>query len=323
MKAAVRRKYGPFTNVRVEDIERPSPKPDEVLVRVHATTVNRTDCGVTSGKPWIIRLFIGLNKPKRPIIGTDFAGVIEAVGSDVTNFEVGDRVCGFRDEGMSSQAEYLVCRSNGEIMRIPSKLDFHQAAASLEAAHYAYNFLDAVSPKPGDNILINGGTGAIGSALIQFAKAKGMRVTAVCATPDIERVRQLGADVVLDYSASDFTKDPSLAGTFDHVLDAVGKRTFGECKRLLKPRGTYSSSEFGPKIQNPFLAIVTARSKQRVLFPLPRNIKRSMSFVSEMIEQGKFMPLIDRTYSLNKITDAYTYVASGQKIGNVILDIAS
>ncbi len=321
MKAAIRREYCPVGEVRVEHVEKPTPKSNEILVRVHATTVNRTDCGVLTGKPHIIRLFTGLTRPKLPIPGTDFAGTIEAIGKDVTNFAVGERLCGFHDEGLASQAEYLSIGVDKAIMRIPSKQSFAEAVASLEAAHYAYNFIRTVGVETGQRVMLNGATGAIGSAALQFLKAKDIEVTAVCATPHLERIRALGADEVIDYLTHDFTQDASRHGTYDHVLDAVGKSTFGKCKLLLKERGSYSSSEFGPKIQNPFLAIMTMRSKQRVHFPLPVNIKRSMEHVKDLVERGKFTPLIDRTYTLDDIAQAYTYVASGQKIGNVILNM--
>lgn len=321
MKAAIRRTYGPPSTVQVEAVPQPILKDGEVLIKVHATTVNRTDCAVMTGKPYIMRLFIGWGKPRSPVLGTDFAGVIEAAGKGVEDFKKGDRVWGFYDEGLGSQAEYMTYSAQKNIARMPEGLSFEQAAASLEATHYAYNFLNKVKPQAGQKVLINGATGAIGSALLQFIKHENSYVTAVCNTPQVSLIQSLGADKVYDYSREDFTQDEE---RYDFVFDAVGKSSFGACKHLLTPRGIYISSELGKGAQNPFLALITPLlGGKKVIFPLPINIKRSLAFIADRIAEGTFNALIDRTYPLEEIADAYEYVASGQKIGNVVIRISS
>ncbi|MCL4161062.1 UNVERIFIED_CONTAM: hypothetical protein GTU68_061510 [Idotea baltica] len=321
MKAVIRRAYGPPNIVKMGEMPTPIPKDNEVLIRVHATTVNRTDCAVVTGQPFIMRFFTGLLKPNRPVPGTDFAGEIEAIGKNVTSFKIGDKVWGFNDEGYSTQAEYTAFPEKGAITLMPENTSFEQAAASIEAAHYARNFLNKVELKAGQKILINGATGAIGSALLQFIKAHDIFVTAVCNTPNIGLIKALGADKIYDYLQEDFTQDDE---QYHYIFDAVGKSTFGKCKHLLLPGGVYISSELGPNAQNPFLALITPLiGDKKVVFPLPTNIKDSLEYSKNLIQQGKFKAVIDRTYQMDQIAEAYEYVNSGQKTGNVILDISN
>lgn len=249
--------------------------------------------------------------------GTDFASLIEAVGKNVKNFKVGDKVFGFNDTGLPSQAQYMAISENESISMIPSNFSFDQAVASLEAAHYAFNFINKVNLKAGQKVLVNGATGAIGSAAIQFLKHLGLQVTAVCHGKHFDQVKNLGQDKTIDYSQEDFTQ---LKEKFDFVFDAVGKSTFFKCKRLLTENGIYISSELGPYAQNIFLSLIAPLMKQKVIFPIPVNIKRSIQFIKDLIEKNKFKPLIDRKYPLAQITEAYRYVDSGQKIGNVIIE---
>ena len=319
MKSSICKKYGPPEVLKVGEIEKPTPKKNEVLVRVKATTVNRTDTALLTGYPLVMRLFVGFLKPTNPTLGTDFAGVVEEVGSQVQNFKVGDRVMGFRDEGLGSQAEYMTFNADGAMMEIPGDFDFAQAAASMEGVHYAYNFLKRVNIQAGQKILINGATGAIGSAALQMLKAiDGVHVTAVGNTKNIEMIKSLGADVVYDYLKEDFTKK---GGQYHFVLDAVGKSEFGKCKPLLLPGGIYVSSELGPGAENLYLPLLTKFSKKRVVFPIPLNIKQSLNYIKGLIEEGKFKPVIDRYYPLDEIADAYTYVLTGEKTGNVVIKI--
>lgn len=317
MKAITREKYGPPSVLSVAEIEKPTPKDNEVLINVHAATVNRTDCAVLSGKPFIIRFFTGLFKPKSRVPGTDFAGQIEAVGKDVTGFQVGDKVWGFDDNGLASNAEYMTFPEDKGIDTIPAGFSCELAAASAEGAHYAYNFINKVKLRAGQKVLVNGATGAIGSAALQFLKAQGLYVTAVCNTKNIELIKSLGADKIIDYTKEDFTQDEE---TYDFVFDAVGKSTFGQCKPLLNPGGVYISSELGPGAQNLFLALITPLlGGKKVVFPVPLNIRGSLEYIKKHIEEGKFKPVIDRKYPLEQIREAYEYVASGQKTGNVML----
>ncbi|MDB5261068.1 MAG: Alcohol dehydrogenase zinc-binding domain protein [Adhaeribacter sp.] len=317
MKAAIRRSYGSFDTLKVETIEKPTAKDNEVLIRVYATTVNRTDCAVLMGKPFIMRFFTGFLTPKLPITGTDFAGRIEAVGKNVKAFKVADKVWGFNDLGLSSQAEYMVFPEDGAMAIIPESYTYEQAAASLEGAHYAYNFMNKVNLKPGDKILLNGATGAIGSVLLQFLKYYNLYVTAVCSTKDLELIKALGADRIYDYTREDFTEDDE---KYNFVFDAVGKSTFAKCKALLKPGGVYISSELGPMAQNLFLPFITkVNGDKKVIFPVPSDIKRTINFIKTLIEEEKFKPVIDRKYLFDNISEAYRYVASGQKTGNVVI----
>ncbi len=320
MQAAYRDQYCGPDCLTVRQIEKPIPGASQLLVRVQATTVNRTDAAVLTGKPFIMRFFTGLFKPKLPVPGTDFAGEVVAKGDQVAAFAVGDKVFGFNDQGLASQAEYMVIGEKAAVAKVPAGIDLITAVASLEAAHYAYNFLTKVKATKGQRVLVNGATGGIGSALVQFLNHLGLEVTAVCGTAYLERLRSLGATRVIDYQTEDFTKIPE---KFDYVFDAVGKSTFKKCKPLLKEKGIYISSELGPYVQNPFLALLTALFPcKKVKFPVPADIPRSIRFISDLLVQGKFKPLIDRTYSLRQIAEAYSYVMTGSKIGNVVITTA-
>ncbi len=282
MKAATRRQYCSPKDLKVELVPMPVLKDHEVRIRVHATTVNRTDLAVLSGKPYVMRLFTGLSKPKMSTPGTDFAGVIEAVGDKVQAFKPGDKVWGFNDEGLASQATYMRFSERGNIGLMPANLSFEQAAASLEGAHYARNFINKVTLQAGQQVLVNGASGAIGSALVQFLKYNQLSVTAVCGTENIARIKALGADRVIDYKTADFTQE---AAQYDYVFDAVGKSTFSKCKPLLKEKGIYISSELGPNAQNPFLALISPLlGGKKVIFPFPTDIKASMLFIKDLRE---------------------------------------
>ena len=317
MKAAVRTQYGPPDVLSIREIEKPTPKDNEVLIKVYAATVNRTDCAILSAEPFIMRFITGFFKPRSPETGTDFAGIIEQIGKNVSLFKVGDKVWGFNDNGLRSHAQFLTIAEDKSIITIPDNINYEEAAASAEGAHYAYNFINKVNINSGQKVLINGATGAIGSAMVQMLKYFGAYVTAVCNTKNAELIRSLGADKIIDYNKEDFTKDDE---KYDFVFDAVGKSTYFKCRQLLKNSGVYISSELGPWVQNPFLALVTSLLRGRkVKFPFPTNIKGSLEFVKDLIEKNKFRPVIDRTYPLEKIREAFTYVASGQKTGNVVI----
>lgn len=317
MKAAVRRNYGPPENIVIEDLEEPVPKDNEILVRVKATTVNRTDCANLRAKPFIMRFVLGFFKPKKIILGTDFAGDIVAIGKDVKSFHIGDRVFGFNDTGVQSQAEYLTLTENGNLFSIPDAIRYKQAAASLEGAHYAYTFVHKVNIQTGQRILINGATGAIGSALLQFVRQYDVHITATCNTRNIELVESLGADKTYDYTREDFTKDTE---KYDFVFDAVGKSTYGKCKPLLKREGVYISSELGPYSQNVFFALLTSiAGKKKVIFPIPYPTQETIPYIINLLKTKKFSPVIDREYPLQEISQAYEYVLTGQKTGNVII----
>ena len=320
MKAAVHTRYGPPDVVRISDVEKPTVKDHEVLVKVHATTVNRTDCGLRAAKPFIVRFFTGLLRPRVTVLGSEFAGVLEAVGSGVTSFTAGDRVFGFSEGRFGAHAEYLAIPDDGALATMLANMTFEQAAPSTEGSHYALSYIRAAKIRSGQHVLINGATGAIGSAAVQLVKSLGASVTAVCGAPHVELVRGLGADRVIDNTAGDFTRDEQ---TYDMVFDAVGKSSFGRCKRLLKPRGIYLSSDLGPLSQNPLLALVTPLfGGRKVMFPIPpKHDQDGVRQFRDLIESGKFTPVIDRRYPLDQIVEAYRYVETGQKIGNVVISV--
>lgn len=321
MKAAVRTRYGPPDVVRIVDVAEPIAEDGEVLVKVHATTVNRTDCGFRAAKPFFVRFFSGLLRPRRTILGTEFAGEVEAVGGGVTSFEVGDRVFGFsEDDRFGAHAEFLSVPAHGAIATMPARMTFERAAPSTEGSHYALSLIRRSKIRSGHRVLVNGATGAIGSAALQILKSLGATVTAVCATEHVGPVRGLGADRVIDRSVEDFTKDEE---TYDVVLDAVGKSSFGRCRRLLAPRGIYLSTDLGPLSLNPILALVTPLfGGRRVMFPIPpKHGREEMRHLKGLIESGAFKPLVDRRYPLGEIVEAYRYVETGQKIGNVVIGV--
>ena len=291
---------------------------------MYAATVNRTDCHMLSAKPFIMRFVTGLLKPNKQIPGTDFAGTIEAVGKDVTSFKVGDNVFGFDDNGVCSQAEYMTLAQDKTFSIMPENVFYEEATASIEGAHYAYNMINKVVLSPGQHVLVNGATGAIGSAAVQLLKYYGAKVTGVCSTENMELVSSLGAVKVIDYTKEDFTKSGE---KYSFVFDSVGKSSFSKCKPLLEPGGVYISSELGYMAQNLVYTLTTTvigmmpggKRAKKVAFPVPLDRLRSVLFVRKLIEEGKFKTVIDRKYPLEEIADAYRYVETGQKIGNVVI----
>jgi NADPH:quinone reductase-like Zn-dependent oxidoreductase len=320
MKAIVYSKYGPPEVAQLREVEKPVPQAREVLIKIHAASVNRTDCGFRSAEYFIVRFWSGLFTPNNKILGCEFAGVIESVGSAVTLFKPGDNVFGFNDTTFGAHAEYMVLAEDAALTTMPQNFSFEQAAALTEGIHYALCDLRAAKIARGQSYLINGATGAIGSAAVQLAKYFGAEVTAVCATNHVDLVKSLGADEVIDYTQQDFTK---INKRFDVVFDAVGKSSFRKCKPLLKKQGVYMSTELGYMWQNPFLALVTPLlGGKKVLFPIPTISKEDVNFFKELAETNAFKPVIDRRYTLDQIVEAYRYVETGMKTGNVILTIA-
>ena len=321
VNAALRKPYGSPEQISVEKVSKPVPQDDEILVRVYATTVNRTDCANLTAKPFIMRFVLGLIKPRKVILGTDFAGQVVEVGKNVRSFRINDRVFGFTDTGLESQAEYLTIAPEESVLTIPDDIDYRRAAASLEGAHYAYSFVHKVNLQPKQKILINGASGAIGLALLQLVRQYDVHVTATANTENIDLIRSLGADKIYDYTKEDFTQERV---QYDFVFDAVGKSTFGRCKPLLKEDGVYISSELGPYAQNIFLAAATFfRRGKKVIIPIPFSVKETLPYIKDLLTNGKFTPVIDRSYSLEDIVDAYEYVMTGKKTGNVLIDIRS
>ena len=318
MKAIVYTKYGPPDVLQLKEVEKPTPKDNEVLIRIYATTVNRTDCATIRAIPFFARLFTGMFKPKKQIPGTEFAGKIEEIGKNVKSLKAGDKIFGFDDQGSGSHAQYMTI-SEDKAITIPKDITYEQAAASTEGAHYAYNFINKVKLKSGQKFLINGASGAIGSAAVQLLKYFGANVDAVCNTKNIELVKSLGAEKVFDYTKEDFTKGDQ---EYNFIFDTVGKSSFAKCKPLLKPGGVYISSELGYMAQNIFFALITpVIGNKKVIFPLPTDCKRSILLIKKLIEEGKFKAVIDRKYPLEQIVEAYNYVETGQKTGNVVITV--
>jgi NADPH:quinone reductase-like Zn-dependent oxidoreductase len=319
MRAAVRTSYGPPDVVRISEVEKPAVKDNQVLVRIHATTVNRTDCGFRAGRPFFVRFLTGLPRPRVTVLGSEFAGEVEVVGRDVTSFQVGDRVFGFKGLPFGAHADYMAIPQDGFLATMPAHLTYEEAAPSTEGSHYALALIRKAKVRSGQDVLVYGATGAIGSAAVQLLKHLGTQVTAVCDTEHVGLVKGLGADRVIDYTAQDFTRDDQ---RYDVVLDAVGKSSFLRCRRLLKPRGVYLSSEFGPLAQNLVLALIAPLGGgKKVMLNLGRDDPGMARYFQEVLESGAFRPLIDRRYRLDEIAEAYRYVETGQKIGNVVVSL--
>jgi deazaflavin-dependent oxidoreductase (nitroreductase family) len=319
MKAAVATRYGPPQVVRVIEVPRPSVAADDLLVRVHATTVNRTDCGFRAAHPWFIRAFSGIARPRCRTLGNEFAGVVEAVGADVSRYEPGDRVFGYDDTRFGAHAEYLVIGQDAAVATMPDGRDFEVMASATEGSHYALASIRAAGVNAQSAVLVYGATGAIGSAAVQIIKSLGAHVTAVCDSEHVDLVAGLGADRVIDRTTTDFTADTQ---RYDLVFDAVGKCSFRQCRNLLKPRGIWISTDLGPMSQNPLLVLATRFSRgRRVLFPLPRIDRQIVEHLRGLIESGQFTPIVDRTYPLEEIVDAYRYVETQQKTGNVVITV--
>lgn len=324
MRAALHHKYGPPEVLQLGEAPMPTPKAGEILIRVAAVTVNRTDYALLLAQPFVSRFITGLWRPTHPIPGTDFAGEVVATGNEKSDYKVGDKVFGLNDNGLQSHAEYLCIKETSAISAMPLNAGFEEAVACLEGAHYAINFLNKVEVKAGDRVLVNGASGGIGSALVQLLALKGVEITAVCKSAQFPLLRSLGAQQLLDYGSTDFTKWP---GDYHFIFDAVGKSTFGACKHLLVPGGVYISSELGPWSQNVFYSLFTPLTallpgkKRRVKFPIPTGVRQSVIQMKQLIEAGHFKAVIDKTYPFSEIPAAYEFVGSGQKIGNVVVRI--
>jgi NADPH:quinone reductase-like Zn-dependent oxidoreductase len=318
MRAVVHDRYGPPEVLRVEDVGRPVPGDDEVLIKVHATTVNRTDCGLRSASMFITRFFTGLTRPKRRILGMELAGEVEAVGPSVAEFEVGDELFGVTGHG--AHAEFVCMRESDPLTHKPANTTYEEAAAVCDGASLALACLRDTDLRKGRSILIYGASGSVGTAGVQLAKHFGADVTAVCNTKNLELVQSLGADKVIDYTREDFTKNGE---TYDVIFDAVGKHSFRRCRRSLKPGGIYVETDLGFMWHVPALALVTKRlGDKRVILGITNYKKDDILFLKGLIEAGGYRAVIDRTYTLEQVVEATRYVETEQKTGNVVLTIS-
>jgi len=320
MKAIVYTRYGPPEVATLSEVPKPLPKANELLIKVYASTVNRTDSGFRSAQYFISRFWTGLLRPKYQILGCEFSGVVEEIGQAVTTFKKGDKVFGFNDRTSGGHGEYLTITETDAVATMPINFSFEEAAPLTEGAHYALADIRAAKVERGQNVLVYGATGAIGSAAVQLLKHFGATVTAVCNTQNVALVKSLGADTVIDYQTQDFTKTEV---KFEFIFDAVGKSSFAQCKPLLTQKGVYISTELGQNGVNILLALTTPLwGSKRLLFPIPSISKQDVIFLKELAEKGIFKPIIDRQFNMNQIVDAYKYVDSGQKTGNVVLKIS-
>jgi NADPH:quinone reductase-like Zn-dependent oxidoreductase len=318
MRAVVHDRYGPPEVLRVAEVDRPVPNEDEVLVDVYASTVTRGDTmGVRSVEYRFTRLFTGVRRPRTTSLGTEFAGRVDAVGAAVTEFQIGDEVCGVKS---GSNAEYVTVREDGVIVQKPTGLTYEEAAAVPEGSLLALTCLRPAYPVEGKRVLVYGAAGSVGTAAVQLlAHHFEAKVTAVCDTKDVELVRSLGAREVIDRFQADFTKNGE---TFDVIFDAVGKHSFRRCRRSLNRGGIYISMDLGFMYHVPLLALATRFiGSRRATVGIGHYRRDDLLLVKELVEAGKYRPVIDRTYALDEVVEATRYVESGQKAGNVVLRV--
>jgi NADPH:quinone reductase-like Zn-dependent oxidoreductase len=319
MRAVVHERYGPPEVLRLEEVERPVPKDDEVLVKIHATTVNRTDAGLRSAEYFISRFFTGLLRPKNKILGMEFAGEVEAVGAAVTEFKVGGHV--FGGKGSGAHAEFVTIRESAPLAHKPAGMTFEEAASVFDGASLALVCLEKAELREGRSILIYGASGSVGTSAVQLAKHFGADVTAVCSTKNVELVRSLGADEVIDYTAEDFTKNGK---TYDAIFDAVGKHSFRRSRRSLKRGGTFIETDLGFMWHVPLLLLATRWiGDKKLKMGIARYTQKDLRFLKELIQAGKYRAVIDRRYPLEDVIEATRYVETGQKTGNVVLTVTA
>jgi NADPH:quinone reductase-like Zn-dependent oxidoreductase len=313
MRAVRFERYGPPEVLRVADIERPTPKEDEVLVRVHATTACRSDSGRRSAEYFITRFFNGFFRPREGSIGMEFAGEVESSGEAVAELSVGDRVFGI---GAGTNAECVCVRESGAIARIPEGMTFAEAAAVPDGGLSAMSLLRTAQLRKGQKILVYGASGSIGVGGVQIAEQLGAHVTAVCKTNDVDLVRSLGADEVVDYLEEDFRKSGE---TYDVIFDAAGKTTFLHCRRSLKPEGLYITTDPGFLWHDAAISLATKRAKLGIV----RWTKDDLLRLAQLIEAGEYRAVIDRSYPLEDVVNAHRYVDTHQKTGNVVLTVTA
>lgn len=320
MKAIVYEKYGTPDVLQLKDVEKPTPKANEVLIKVFATTVTSADSTMRKGEPLWGRLIIGLRKPRKKltVLGLELAGEIEAIGTEVKRFKKGDRVFGFTGFGVGAYAEYKCMPEKGSLCLKPTNKSYEEAAAAVDGASTALFFLrDKANIQSGESVLIIGASGSIGTYAVQLAKYFGAAVTGVCSTKNIELVKSLGADKVIDYTQEDFTRNSE---TYDIIFDTVGKSSFSQCNGVLKGNGRYLPTT---GLKNKFLSLWTSIiGGKQVVSGMSIEKTESLIFLKELIEAEKLQIIIDRCYPLAQIAEAHRYVDTGHKKGNVIITVA-
>ena len=323
MKAIIITKYGPPEVLEVRQVDKPAPKDNEVLIRIYASAVVATDPMFRKGDPFIGRFFTGLTKPKHAIPGDVLAGETEAVGKNVTRFKPGDQVYAACAMTQGGQAEYICLPENGPLAIKPANMSYEEAAGIPDGGLGALNFLrDAGNIQSGQSVLINGASGSVGTYAVQLAKYFGAQVTGVCSTANVELVRSLGAEHVIDYTTEDFTKDGK---TYDFIFDAVGKSSLSRCKNSLTQSGVYVTTV--PALDFMLGTLLTSKSKgKRAAFVAPglrssSDKAKDLNFLKELIEAGEIKSVIDRRYPLEQIVEAHCYVETGHKRGNVVITL--
>ena len=324
MKAIVYTQYGPPEVLQLKHIAKPIPKDDEILLKVQATTVTATECTFRKGVPFISRLFTGLTRPKITILGEEVAGEIEAVGKNVTQFKAGDQVFGSAGTDFGAYAEYVcLAEESATLATKPTNLTYEEAATTVDGGLTALPFLrDKGKIQRGQRVLINGASGSVGTAAVQLAKYFGAEVTGVCSTTNIDLVRSLGADHVIDYTQEDFIKNGE---TYDIIFDTVGKTSFSRCKGALTQRGIYlqaaaTTTIFPDMLWTSMIGNKKAMMAATGMRPVVER-KKDLNFLKELVEAGTLKPVIDRNYPLNQIVEAHRYVDTGRKKGNVVITI--
>lgn len=323
MKAIEYTKYGSPEVLQLKEVKKPIPKDNEVLIKIHATTVTATECTFRKGEPYFSRIFTGLSKPKITRLGEELAGEIETIGKDVKTFKMGDHVFGTAGPGFGANAEYICIPENGVLAIKPINVNHDEAASSVDGFLTALPFLrDKGNIQKGQKVLIYGASGSIGVAAVQIANYYGAEVTGVCSTTNIELVNSLGANNVIDYTKDDFTKTGE---TYDIIFDTVGKTSFSKCKGLLKPKGIFLESGIGMGILPQVILTSLAGGKKAKIAATglrsPHERTKDLVFLKELMETGKIKPVIDRSYPLGQIAEAHTYVDKGHKKGNVVISV--
>ena len=318
MKAIVYTKYGSPDVLRFKEVEKPTPKNNEVLIRVHATSVTAADCLMRRGETFISRLFLGFRKPRRKILGTELAGEIESVGKDVQRFKKGDRVYGFTGFGLGAYSEYKCMPENGSLVKKPINMTYDEAAAVVDGASTALFFLkDKANIQSGQKVLILGASGSIGTFAVQLAKYFGTEVTGICSTTNLELVKSLGADKVIDYTKEDFTKNGE---TYDIIFDTVGKSSFSNSKGSLKKNGQYLVTAGG--LMSRILMLWTSLvGQKKVISDMSIEKTEALIFIKKLIEAENIKLVVDRRYTLDQIANAHEYVEKGHKRGNILITV--
>ena len=321
MKAIICTKYGPPEVLKLREVDKPTPKDNEVLIRVYGAAVNSTDPTFRKGKPFISRFFTGLLKPKNPIPGDVLAGEIEAVGKDVTLFKKGNQIFGASVKNLGAHAEYKCLPEDGQLAPKPANMNYGEAAAIVDGALTALPFLrDKGQIQNGQKVLISGASGSVGTAAVQIAKYYGTEVTGVCSTTNLELVTSLGADEVIDYTKEDFTKTGK---QYDIIFDTVAKSSFSQCKSALSEGGIYLTTF--PTLSILFQGLKPSKFSNKKAKFLAAGLRttpektKDLLFLKELIEAGKLKSAIDRSYPLESIVEAHKYVETGHKKGNVVI----